>query len=107
MDSLAGRNDFKRLRLFGVTGRCRQISVVLSVTPEDSRLRVGFAIPKAVGNAVQRNRCRRRLRHVLCEAVGVENGLVLIRVHETFDGLSRDDLVAVMRSAAERALAKQ
>ena len=79
----------------------------MSIAPNDSRLRVAFAIPKSVGNAVQRNRCRRRLRHALSDAVNVASGLLLIRVHQTFEELTYDNLVAVMRSATDRALAKQ
>jgi ribonuclease P protein component len=44
--------------------------VHLGVTPGDAGVaRAGLVVGKAVGNAVQRNRVKRRLRHLLRERV--------------------------------------
>ena len=46
--------------------------VHLGVTPEDSgTARAGLVVGKAVGNAVQRNRVKRRLRHLLRERLSL------------------------------------
>ena len=42
--------------------------------------RVGFVVSKAVGNAVVRNRVKRRLRHLLRERMGSLGGVALLVV---------------------------
>jgi ribonuclease P protein component len=47
----------------------------------DGEPRLGFAVPKAVGNAVTRNRIKRQLREIVrrrLEAVPQENDYVLV-----------------------------
>ncbi len=45
----------------------RSTLVVHAISAADSETRVGFIVSKAVGNAVTRNRVKRRLRHLVAE----------------------------------------
>ena len=47
----------------------------------DDGLRVGFVVSKAVGNAVVRNRVRRRLRHLVRDRLDVlpHDGVLVVR----------------------------
>ncbi len=64
MERLRQRADF----LAAATGaRAPAAGFVLQVRPrgEDGSVRVGFTVSKKVGNAVERNRVRRRLREIV------------------------------------------
>ena len=63
--------------------------------------RFAFAIPRSVGNAVERDRIRGRIRAFLTDLVGsnprqVEGGDHLIRVTASIDRWSHDTLHTVM-----------
>ncbi|MEZ5381492.1 MAG: ribonuclease P protein component [Microthrixaceae bacterium] len=63
---LTGRRAFRRLRHVGQRGRSGPVTVIAA--PSDAaRARVAFAVGKALGPAVARNRVRRRLRHALSQ----------------------------------------
>ncbi len=89
-------NDFNRLYRSGRSFKARG-AVLLVKGNRSSRTRVGFSVSKKIGNAVKRNRCKRRLR----EAVYKYNdrllaGFDLVFVarsydrEEPFDELCRD-----------------
>ena len=74
-----------------------------ALVPADN-LRVGFTVSKKVGNAVHRNRARRRLRAVAHDVMGshASSGVdyVLIGRRDTLDrpyGALRDDLETALR----------
>jgi ribonuclease P protein component len=56
--------DFNRLRARGNRIACGSLLLNWMVLPEGSRSRFGIVIPKKIGSAVERNRCRRLLREV-------------------------------------------
>ncbi len=107
---LTGRPDFVRM-----TRRARKAAMpglVLQAAPtpagtEDGAAapRVGFTASKKVGNAVARNRARRRLkaaaRDVLAERAGERMDYVLIARAGTA-GRPYDDLLADLRACIER-----
>jgi ribonuclease P protein component len=78
-------------------------------TPEDS-IRVGFTASRKVGNAVKRNRARRRLKALVREmiATGADPGLDLVliarpaTVDRPFDELRRDLQQSLQRTKAAR-----
>jgi ribonuclease P protein component len=86
-------------------------TLVLHVHPGDaesdasaSRPRVGFVVSKAVGNAVDRNRVKRRLRHLVRERLGIlpATGTVVVRAlpasaSATYGGLGQDLDAALRR----------
>jgi ribonuclease P protein component len=79
IDRIRHRDAFARLRREGI--RVRVDSLWCSYVPDPGVVppRVAFAIGRATGSAVQRNRLRRRLRAILgtCD---VPAGLLLIGV---------------------------
>ncbi len=52
----------------------------LLVVDDDSGVRAGFVVSKAVGNAVTRNRVKRRLRHLAREHVSSLPGSAVLVV---------------------------
>jgi ribonuclease P protein component len=82
-----------------------------SETAEDS-VRVGFTASRKVGNAVKRNRARRRLKALVREmiATGADPGLDLVliarpaTVDRPFDELRRDLQQSLQRTKAARKL---
>lgn len=77
--------------------------------PEDD-IRVGFTASRKVGNAVKRNRARRRLKALVREmiATGANPGLDLVLIARTatvdrpFDDLRRDLQQSLQRTKAAR-----
>ena len=68
IEALSGRRSFERLRAEGVRrgrGPLRLVSRPAPAHDPTQSARIGFAISRTVGNAVQRNRIRRRVRAVL------------------------------------------
>ena len=68
IEALSGRRSFERLRAEGVRrgrGPLRLVSRPAPAHNPTQSARIGFAISRTVGNAVQRNRIRRRVRAVL------------------------------------------
>ena len=67
-------------------------------------VRTGFVVSKAVGNAVIRNRVKRRLRHLAREQLGSLPGsaVLVIRALPAAADASYTDLQADLASALER-----
>lgn len=63
--------------------------------------RVGFAIGRAVGTAVQRNRVRRRLRALLSER-SLPGGLLLVGARPPVTELTFDELRSTLDRLLER-----
>jgi ribonuclease P protein component len=87
------RTDFERLRRDGRRVRIEPFWCSHLPDPSSNTAHVAFAINRAVGNAVARNRLRRRLRAVLNQT-DLPNGLYLIgctpKASElTFDQIQR------------------
>ncbi|MGA9278974.1 ribonuclease P protein component [Ilumatobacter sp.] len=74
---IRARDDFQRLRRDGRRVRIEPFWCSHLPDPSSDVAQVAFAINRAVGNAVTRNRLRRRLRAVLAE-MELTGGLYLI-----------------------------
>jgi ribonuclease P protein component len=108
IDRIRERDAFVRLRREGTRVR---IDPLWCTFVNDSRLvppRVAFAIGRATGSAVQRNRLRRRLREIL-RRHDLPPGLYLFGAHaraceHTFAELEQtvDRLLASVRSRTSR-----
>lgn len=81
-------------------------SVVCHVSAGDDATRVGFIVPRSVGNAVTRNRVKRRLRHLMRERVDALDALTVVvralpRAAQASSGeLARDLDHALAKAAA-------
>ncbi|MDR0482161.1 MAG: ribonuclease P protein component [Cellulomonadaceae bacterium] len=89
--------DFRIATRNGV--RIRRSTMVVYVLPVEGGTRVGFVVSKAVGNAVVRNRVKRRLREAIRTRVIVPDAatpsLIVVRAlpaaaRSTFDELAKD-----------------
>ena len=85
----------------------RTIVVHLSQAPSGEPTRVGFVVSKAVGNAVVRNRVKRRLRHLARERVAAlpSGSLLVIRANPA--AAQATDLGPDLDSALTGVLAKR
>ena len=98
-DRLAGRQAFARLRAEGVRHGHGPIRLVSRFDHHDPR--IAFAIPRSVGNAVDRNRIRRRIRGALHDLAREHPGFPaggdhLIRVTAPIDDWAPTKLRSVM-----------
>lgn len=85
------RSDFQRLRRDGRRVRIEPFWCSHLPDPSSNTAHVAFAINRAVGNAVTRNRLRRRLRAVLAE-LDLAGGLYLIGCQPKASELTFDQI---------------
>lgn len=92
------RDDFdalSRSRARGRSGPLRVVRAPLPVDDDPAARRVAYALPRAVGSAVVRNRIRRRLRPMMSELAAADHlgpGLYLVGVRPGADALASADL---------------
>lgn len=79
------RQDFDQLFSRGKSIANRKF-VVYHLPIENPHVRIGLSVSKKLGNAVTRNRIKRRLRHIL---------------HEFLPALSSEDVVVIARKGVE------
>lgn len=89
------RSDFQRLRRDGRRVRIEPFWCSHLPDPTSNTAQVAFAINRAVGNAVTRNRLRRRLRAVLTE-LDLAGGLYLIGCTPKASELTFDQIRVVL-----------
>ncbi len=102
---ITDRATFEALRRSGRRARCGPVSVVY-LNDDGDRARVGYAVGRRTGGAVERNRLRRRLRVVIQEIeteVGLSPGAYLVAPGRTTTGLAHDELSRTLREAMRRA----
>jgi ribonuclease P protein component len=100
IDRLRGRAAFIRLRAEGARHGSGPIRLVSRLDPTQNA-HIAFAIPRSVGNAVERNRVRRRIRGVLHEEARANpsfpvGGDYLIRITGRIDDWSSARLRSTM-----------
>ena len=66
MERLASREDFRRVYACGQLQYGRYV-VVTALPVDGQTVRIGFSVGRKVGNAVKRNRVKRRLREIVRE----------------------------------------
>jgi ribonuclease P protein component len=97
--SISDRATFQALRR-GRRARVGPITVTWVLDEGPGPVRVGYAIGRPVGNAVQRNRLRRRLRAVVAELAGdLSSGAYLIGVKPEATAMSFNELQVTARRA--------
>ncbi|MFN8049872.1 MAG: ribonuclease P protein component [Acidimicrobiales bacterium] len=65
IESIGQRREFALLRDAGRIRRSGPLGLRCAIDDDSDRVRVAYAIGRSVGNAVTRNRVRRRLRAIL------------------------------------------
>ena len=101
VDRLRGRRTFAALRQAGTRRRSGPIMITSIRRDTPDSIRVGYAIPRAAGPAVVRNRLRRRLRAVVRE-LPFEPGDYLISAAPAATELSFEQLSGHVQQAAGR-----
>lgn len=112
---LSARNRMRRSEDFSVTlrrgarGAARRLVVHLDADLTEGDPLVGFAVSRAVGSSVTRNRVQRRLRHLARDVVTTlpEGSRVVVRALPAAAGASyeelREDLGRALAHAGKRA----
>jgi ribonuclease P protein component len=75
--------------------------VTVALAADDRPARLGFAINRKVGNAVVRNRLRRRLREI-ARATGLDTGVWLVSAAPGAGEASFAELTAWWQAAVDR-----
>ena len=101
---ISSRRTFEELRRSGVRGRSGPLTVSFVQHPEWARSEVAYAITHRVGNAVARNRLRRRLRAIVSEqAPTLPVGAYVVSTGPGGPLLGFDELKVAMSQALEKA----
>jgi ribonuclease P protein component len=80
------------------------LSVSFVERPDWDRPQVAYAVSRKVGNAVQRNRLRRRLRAIVSDqASGLPTGAYVVRSGNSAPTLEFNELKVAMSQALEKA----
>ena len=104
-DRVRGRAQFAALRRSRRRARSGPVGVHYEpALPADESRRVAYSVPRRVGRATERNRCRRRLREVAREVVPqVPPGAYLIGVEPGVRSVSFQELRTRVTEAMRRA----
>ena len=113
IEPIRDRRTFEALRTDAIRVRRGPLSVAFLDEDPHGPTRLAFAVPKRVGNAVTRNRLRRRLRAILADLVRTEaavlpGGAMMVSVapdavQRTFAELERDVIDVLDALQARRA----
>ncbi len=103
ISGISDRATISRLFADGRTERSRDLRIRYLDTEASAQAQVAFSISRKVGNAVVRNRTRRRLRSALIEILGerathIEAAMIIVypsAVDRRYSEL-RDQLVEIM-----------
>jgi len=100
-----GRQVFAQLRRSTQRAWSGPVRVqFLPAQETDGALRVAFAVPRKVGTAVERNRCRRRLRAVVGETTAsLPPGAYLVGIDQGVRDVPFQELRARVIEAMQRA----
>ena len=101
IDRVRERDAFVRLRRDGTRVRAEPLWCSFVLDPELVPPQVAFAIGRAVGPAVRRNRLRRRLRALLADS-DVPPGLYLIGARVPACEQTFDDVASALASLLSR-----
>jgi ribonuclease P protein component len=103
-ESLRGARDFARVQASGRRGRSDGVTII-AARAEDvgAAPKLGLAVGRASGNAVTRNRIRRRLRAAWTESDPGSGIEAMVRAAPAVASMDFQDLVQHMKIALSRA----
>jgi ribonuclease P protein component len=103
---IRSRRTFEELRRSSSRGRAGPLAVSVVMQPSWSEVKVAYAVNRRVGNAVKRNRLKRRLRAIVSEqAAHLPAGAYLVHAGPGGPLLGFEQLRVAMSQAVERAMA--
>ena len=107
IETIRKRTDFLAVAKTGVRGVAHSVTIQVRAAAEgQTTIRLGFTATKKFGNAVERNRAKRRLRHairaVLADAPSAPCDLVLI-AREALPERDYDTLLQDLRYCLRKA----
>jgi ribonuclease P protein component len=101
---IRSRRTFEELRQSRNRGRSGPLGISFVVKPSWSEAKVAYAVNRRVGNAVKRNRLKRRLRAIVSEqAAHLPAGAYLVHAGPGGPLLGFDQLKVAMSQALEKA----
>ncbi len=106
-DRLRKRREFEECYASGVRVSGRYLQIFLRLCPDPSRL--GISVPRRVGNAVARNRVRRRLREIFRrnrDLFGSRSACLVVHARPGASAASFSDLVEEYRRGVRRGLGR-
>ena len=104
---IRSRHTFAALRRPSGKGRHGPVSMSFVDRPDWTRTEVAYAVNRKVGNAVQRNLLRRRMRAIVSERAAVlPVGAYLVRVGPDGTSLDFNELKVAMTRAFEKATSR-
>ena len=105
--AVRARETFADLRRSSLRGRSGPLSVSFVARPEWDRSQVAYAVSRKVGNAVERNRLRRRLRAIVADrAADLPVGAYQVRSTAGGPDLDFDELKVAMSQALDKATSR-
>ena len=105
--AVRSRATFTDLRRSPSRGRSGPLSVSFVAHPDWDRSQVAYAVSRKVGNAVERNRLRRRLRAIVADcAADLPVGAYQVRSSDGGPALDFDELKVAMSQALDKATSR-
>ena len=108
-DRLRKRREFEECYASGVRVSGRHLQVFLLAGAPGGRPRLGISVPRRVGNAVERNRVRRRLREIFRRSrhlIGQREARLVINARPSASGISFQELSEDYARTLTRAAAR-
>ena len=104
---MRSRVIFAELRRCSSKGRSGPVSVSFVEKPDWNRSQVAYAVNRNVGNAVQRNLLRRRMKAIVFEqSTGLSVGAYVVRCGPGGPTLKFNELKVAMSRALEKATSR-
>lgn len=100
--SLKSKELFNTVLNKGVKFRTTHLLIAMQ---EGKKFQIGFSVPKKLGNAVFRNKNKRRIKNII-PSLGLENNNIniVVIVKESFTKLSFQEMEAVVKRDLENAI---